>query len=174
MSDKNFEREKLVYEQNYEQLRAVNAHMNNIPLMSMTITGALWFAIGIKELAHDEIRFMILILSAYFNLALIFALHRVRDIFQSYLEIIEAFHPSQKKQGKPKEAKLKFMKGYSMVTIYSVMMFSAAVSAMIVAFSFYWKFKISIYLGGGIVSLPLIYLIFLKLTAKLMAWFGFK
>jgi len=159
----NVEIDIVVYEQNFEQVRAINSQLNNIPVIAITITGGLWFAAGLSSNTKDEIRFLLLILSSYFNLVMIVALFRMRDVFQSYLEIIEELHPIQKKQGRTLNARLKFLKGYSLVSLYSMMLFMAAIAAHVAAYIFYWKFSMHFIIGVFITVLPILSIIFLSL-----------
>jgi hypothetical protein len=41
-----FEREKLCYEQNCEQMRSLNQIMWQVPIIAMTLTGGLWRAVA--------------------------------------------------------------------------------------------------------------------------------
>ena len=61
MSDNDFEREKVCYEQNFEQARSLNGQMNQVPVLAMTLTGGLWFAAGVTENLYPEIRFDLLV-----------------------------------------------------------------------------------------------------------------
>lgn len=161
--DESFEREKIAFEQNYEQLRSVNNHLNNLPTLAITITGGLWFAAGTIDSAGNEIKFMLLVLSSYYNIALIIAMIRVRDIFQSYLELIKNFTPAQILQGFPERPQMSLFKGYSMVMIYSSMMVSTAFSSLFIAFKFYWIDGFSIYYGFIIVFLPVFIILLIKI-----------
>lgn len=87
-----FERDKLSYEQNFEQFRAMNAIMWQVPVLAITITGGFWYAaIAVPESA-DMSRWLFLICGAL-DLALIWVLIRIRYVMGCYLKQLEAFHP---------------------------------------------------------------------------------
>lgn len=136
----DFEREKLCYEQNYEQARSLNTQMNQIPTLAITLTGGLWFAAGLSEKMQNPMRFMLLIFAGLCDIGLVLAILRVRDVFRSYLEKLEAFHPAAFVEGRPKNPKIGRLGNYSMVTVYSLLMFTACIFSLIGAFAFYWPF----------------------------------
>ena len=144
MSEENFEREKVCYQQNFEQARSLNNQMNRVPVLAMTLTGGLWFAAGITENLHCAMRFGLLVFAGCCNLALIAAALRIRDVFHSYLEKLKDFHPDSFVDGKPGEAKVPRLKDYSMIVIYCVLMGFGSLLSFSGALAFYWPF------GGGV------------------------
>jgi len=100
-----FEREKVCYKQNFEQARSLNAQMNQIPTLAITLTGGLWFAAGLTERMQTPMRFGLLIFAGLCNIGLVLAILRVRDVFHSYLEGLRAFHPPGYVEGRPKNPK---------------------------------------------------------------------
>src|SRR5574337_553130 len=89
MPDDSFERQKICYEQNFEQARSVNVQMNQVPVTAITLTGGLWFGAGVAEHIPTEIRFALLMFAGLCNLALIVSVYRIRDVFESYLEKVK-------------------------------------------------------------------------------------
>lgn len=88
-----FERDKVCYEQNYEQFRSLNQSMWQVPIIAMTLNGGLWFAAAtLREL--DIFKGPLFLLSCVFNVSLIVVLIRVRYVMGSYLEKLKEFHPA--------------------------------------------------------------------------------
>src|SRR5690348_16163492 len=106
MPEETFEREKICYEQNFEQARSLNQQMNNIPTLSITLTSGLWFGAALTQNVDAVIRFGLLLLAGIYDLVLILILFRVRDVLESYLEKIEAFDKKNFASGKPLKPKL--------------------------------------------------------------------
>ena len=78
-----FERDKVCYEQNFEQFRAMNQIMWQVPLLAMTITGGLWYA-ALTVPEAQEMRRPLMLLSAIFDFALVAVLWRVRYVMGEY------------------------------------------------------------------------------------------
>ncbi|GMV63193.1 MAG: hypothetical protein AMXMBFR74_23610 [Parvibaculum sp.] len=153
--------EQLCYVQNFEQFRSLNTQMNHVPVLAMTLTGGLWFGAGVTENLDMEIRFALIMLAGFSNLALILIVYRIRDVLESYLERIEAFHPASFAGGKPTNPQLPWLGSYSMITIFCTLMMLAAIFSFISAFWTYWPFAISRCwgVGGFVVLLAALYLL---------------
>jgi hypothetical protein len=54
--DREFERQKLCYEQNCEQMRSLNQIMWQVPIIAMTLTGGLWYGVATLSAAQTGIR----------------------------------------------------------------------------------------------------------------------
>lgn len=161
MSDSDdFERQKLCYEQNFEQARSLNSQMNQVPVLAMTLTGGLWFAAGVTEHLYPEIRFSLLLFAGFCNIALILAALRIRDVFHSYLERIKQFRPDSFASGKPEYAKVPRLGDYSMITIYCALMAIGSVLSFAGALGFYWPFGSGRWIGIVVVILMLVILYF--------------
>lgn len=156
-----YDREKVCYEQNCQQARALNLQMNQVPVLSMTLTGGLWFGAGVNEHLPTEIKFSLLFFAGLCNLALILAVLRIRDVLESHFEKIEAFHAASFASGRPLNPKIPWLGSYSMISIYSVLMIIAALFSFSGAFWKYWPFNFSVWYGIGLffMTLLLIYLI---------------
>lgn len=87
-----FEREKACYEQNYQQFRAMNQIMWQIPIIAITLTGGLWYAVSTQQ-GIALFRAPALFLGAVLDLALIIVLIRVRYVMGAHLERLRAFYP---------------------------------------------------------------------------------
>lgn len=90
--DQIFERDKVCYEQNCEQFRAMNQLMWQVPLVAITVTGGLWFA-AIDVTNAASYKGALFMLAAVLDLSLVFVLIRVRYVMGQYLRMIEAFNP---------------------------------------------------------------------------------
>jgi hypothetical protein len=136
--DAEFERDRVTYEQNCAFARNLNDQMNRMPTIAVTVTGGLWFGAGIAEGLQDSIRFALLLFAGIVNLALILAIFRVRDVYQSHLEKMKEFHPPGFVPSQPKKPRLGRFGGYSMVTVYAILMSIACILSFAGAFGFYW------------------------------------
>jgi hypothetical protein len=141
MSDNDFARDQACYEQNFEHARTLNTQMNQVPALAMTLTGGLWFGAGVTSNLDTEFRFALLIFAGLCDLALILAILRIRDVFESYLEKIEKFSPSNFASGVPSKPKMPWLGSYSMISIYCTLIFVAAVFSFCGAFWKYWPFQ---------------------------------
>ena len=90
--DENFEREKVCYEQNFEQFRSLNQIMWQVPIIAMTLTGGIWFgAASVGSMSGFQ--YLLLVLAAMGNIGLIVVLTRTRFVMEGYLEAIKRFNP---------------------------------------------------------------------------------
>lgn len=147
MTDQDFEREKVCYEQNFEHARSLNAQMNQVPVLAMMLTGGLWFGAGVTSGLPTLFRFALLIFASLCDLALILAAYRIRDVFQSYLDKIEAFCPSSFAGGTPTNPKMPWLGNYSMISIYCALFLFGALFSVFAAFWKYWPFSFDVWIG---------------------------
>lgn len=92
VSEQNFERDKVCYEQNFQQFRDMNQIMWQVPILAITITGGLWFAaVGVDD--AWVFRRPIFLLSGVLDFALVFVLWRIRYVMGAHLVKIRAFNP---------------------------------------------------------------------------------
>lgn len=159
MPDHDFERERACYEQNFIQARTLNQQMNQVPTLSVTLTGGLWFAAGVSENLEIGIRFALLLFVGLCNIALVLAAIRIRDTFASYLEKIKEFHPPSFASGRPSDPKLPSLGDYSMISIYCSLMGVASLISFVGAFFIYWPFE-QLNRWAGISVLTVILLVF--------------
>jgi hypothetical protein len=126
MSNEPFEREKVCYEQNFEQFRSLNEQMNRVPTIAVTLTGGLWFGAAVTQNMDLMIRFALLVFAGLANVALGLSCLRIRDVMQSYAEKIRAFNETSFASGRPARPTLGRFGDYSMIGIYAVLMVFAA------------------------------------------------
>lgn len=159
MPDNEYAREQACYEQNFEQARTLNSQMNQVPALAMTLTGGLWFGAGVTSDLPVEFRFALLLFAGLCDLALILAILRIRDVFESYLEKIEPFHPASFASGKPKNPKMPRLGSYSMISIYCTLIFVGAVFSFFGAYWKYWPFQTGRWIGVALllIALAIIY-----------------
>lgn len=164
-STKKFEREKLCYEQNFLQARALNSQMVQIPIVSITLTGGLWYGgvaiTGIPELAS----FGLLFLAFLTNLSLILSTFRVRQVFKCYLDKIEEFCPTSFVNGKPNAAKRPLLQDNSMASLLCFQLFLAALFSAFAAMNYYWPFE-----SNQCVGYIIIFGIVIAFLALLFGW----
>ncbi|MFN3828256.1 MAG: hypothetical protein ACK4NR_11615 [Micavibrio sp.] len=134
-------REQLSFQHNFEQARSLISQINHIPIIAITITGGLWYGAGVAEEIDDGIRFMLMVFAGVCNIAFSLSLLRVRDVLESYLEKIEAFNPATFASGKPKKPKMPLLQNYSVVRMFSLLMFIAGLCSFFVALLKYWPFS---------------------------------
>jgi hypothetical protein len=149
MTGHDFDREKVCYEQNFEHARTLNAQMNQMPVLAMTVTGGLWFGAGVTDHLPTEFRFALLIFASLCDLALVLAILRVRDVFESYLEKIKAFYPASFASGIPAKPKMPWLGSYSMISIYCALILLASLFSAVAAFWKYWPFGSGVWFGIG-------------------------
>jgi hypothetical protein len=89
-----FDRDRVCYEQNFQQFRAMNQIMWQVPLLAITITGGLWYA-AVSVTGAQEFKRPLFALSAILDIALIFVLVRVRYVMGAYLEKLKEFNPAR-------------------------------------------------------------------------------
>ena len=89
-----FEREKLCYEQNCENLRSLNQIMWQVPMIAMTLTGGVWYAVATLAGMATSIKYGLLVFVTLANIFLILILQRVRSVMAAYLAKIKEFHPA--------------------------------------------------------------------------------
>jgi hypothetical protein len=82
---REWEKEDIVFVQHYEAFRSLNAHMWQIPMLAVTITGGLLATLDISNLI-TAINAALLFLAFISNYALILVLHRTRFIMGRILE----------------------------------------------------------------------------------------
>ncbi|MFC5387050.1 class I SAM-dependent methyltransferase [Aquamicrobium segne] len=85
--------EKEAYEQNYLQFRSLNQIMWQIPVLAMTLTGGLWFAVSRAD-SESLVAPMLLLTAVVGNLALVVVLRRFRFVMGKYLDWLKKSYPS--------------------------------------------------------------------------------
>jgi hypothetical protein len=93
-----FERAKACFEQNSEHIRSLNQIMWKVPLLAMTLTGGLWFAVATTPTLTRPAQIGFMLLAAIANIALVLVLARIRFVMQGYIERVELFY----EEGRPR------------------------------------------------------------------------
>lgn len=92
-AEEAFQRLKSAYEQNCQQFRALNQVMWQVPMIAVTLTGGLWYAVATLRSVDPEIRSGLLAFSAIGNLLLVLMINRVRDVMDGHLQKMREFCP---------------------------------------------------------------------------------
>lgn len=82
--------QKVIYEQRCQDFRSLNGFLWQSPLIIMSLTGGLWFAVASFALSETA-RTMLLIFAGLANILMIGALIRLRFVMQSVLNDIRAY-----------------------------------------------------------------------------------
>ena len=82
--------QKAIYEQRCGDFRSLNGFLWQSPLIIMTLTGGLWFAVASFALSESA-RTMLLVFAGLANLLMIGALIRLRWVMQSVLRDIRSY-----------------------------------------------------------------------------------
>lgn len=77
------------FEQNHETFRSLNHQMWQIPLISMTLTGGLWFGVSRVE-GQPLFQIALLLMATIGNAALFLVIQRLRYVMEQTLDWIEA------------------------------------------------------------------------------------
>lgn len=128
-----FERDKICYEQNFEQFRAMNQIMWQVPLLVMTLTGGLWYAAATLEIA-SLLKVAISLLSVVWDVTFIFVLVRVRHVMEAYLSQLRKFHPAGFVEA---SGTTWYNKGWAVVWALSIALGLAALFGLAGAISFW-------------------------------------
>jgi hypothetical protein len=129
-----FDRDKVCYEQNFQQFRAMNQIMWQVPLLAITITGGLWYAALNVSLAQDFKRPLFL-LSAVLDFALIFVLVRIRYVMAAYLEKVKAFNPAAYVEA---PGTCFFNRNYVVVRAFSIALLLAGIGSVVGFINITW------------------------------------
>ncbi len=108
-----------VYEQLCNDFRSLNGFLWQTPLIVMTLTGGLWFAVASFHLT-DTARWALLISAALANIVMIVALYRLRYVMQRIQDEI------RKHDGRPVIGP-----NYTIVTCFALLLLLAAIGSVI-------------------------------------------
>ena len=112
----------LIYAQRCEDFRSLNGFLWQSPLLIMTLTGGLWFAVASFELS-DSARAMLLLFAGLANLLMIGALIRLRWVMQRVLGDIRGY-----------DGKMVTGRNYIIVGIFASLLLLAATGSFIAAY----------------------------------------
>ena len=113
--------QKAVYEQRCQDFRSLNGFLWQSPLIIMTLTGGLWFAVASFSLS-DMARTMLLAFACIANLLMIGALYRLRWVMQRVLEDIRDYDGKRRIKG-----------DYTIVQLFGAMLLLTALGSAIAA-----------------------------------------
>lgn len=111
MSENEFERKKVCYEQNCENFRSLNKIMWQVPIIAMTLTGGLGY--GLERLSNvGEFKTDLLIFAGIANVVFVIVLFRLRYVMEELLEKMELFETGNARSSK----------SYIVVSIFSALL----------------------------------------------------
>lgn len=113
--------QKAIYEQRCQDFRSLNGFLWQSPLIIMSLTGGLWFAVASFALSNAA-RSMLLVFACIANLLMIGALVRLRWVMQRVLEDIRDYDGKRKTKG-----------DYTIVKIFSAMLLLTAIGSAVAA-----------------------------------------
>ncbi len=111
--------QKVIYEQRCEDFRSLNGFLWQSPLIIMSLTGGLWFAVASFALS-DAARSMLLVFAGLANLLMIGALIRLRWVMQSVLTDIRGYDDKTKVGG-----------NYIIVGVFSLLLLMTAIGSFV-------------------------------------------
>jgi hypothetical protein len=111
--------DKVVYEQLCNDFRSLNGFLWQTPLIFMTLTGGLWFAVASFDLTSTA-RSWLLIFAGAANLLMIAALYRLRFVMQGIMERIQKLD----KRPDPRW-------NYFIVTCFALLLSTAAIGSFV-------------------------------------------
>ncbi|SCM72901.1 Type 12 methyltransferase [uncultured Pleomorphomonas sp.] len=125
---------KAAFDQNHASFRSLNQQMWQIPLISMTLTGGLWFGVSRAE---DFFLFQIalLLLAAAGNGALFIILLRVRFVMEQYLKWLETNYPAGFVSARGTQW---YSRSYLVRSLFQAMLVLAAVLSLILMGATAW------------------------------------
>jgi hypothetical protein len=115
--------QKVIYEQRCQDFRSLNGFLWQSPLIIMSLTGGLWFAVASFALSTSA-RSMLLVFACLANLLMMAALVRLRWVMQQVLEDIRDYDGKRRTKG-----------DYTIVRIFSAMLFFTAIGSGIAAYN---------------------------------------
>lgn len=127
--NKDCERAKVCYEQNCENLRSLNQIMWQVPIVAMTLTGGLWYAVATQSALGMGIKYLLLSFGAVANGLLIFVLQRVRSVMAAYLVKIKEFNPGSFADSQSEQA-TKWLRERGVANTFCVLLLIAAVMSL--------------------------------------------
>jgi Mn2+/Fe2+ NRAMP family transporter len=109
----------VIYDQRCQDFRSLNGFLWQSPLIIMTLTGGLWFAVASFDMSTGA-RSMLLIFAGLANLIMIGALVRLRLVMQSVLTDIRKLDNLHK---------IRF--GFTIVILFSLLLLMAAIGSFV-------------------------------------------
>lgn len=138
-----FEFAQIVFQQNFEQFRHLNAQMNRIPAFAVTLTAGFWYVAVVVENYGQSLdptreqlaRWALMIFAGLCNFALVSIAIRIRDVMDDYLNRVRRFEGTWWTERTPS---LPWFRDYSMISMYSVLIIAGGVLSWVGAFVLFW------------------------------------
>lgn len=111
--------QKAIYEQRCQDFRSLNGFLWQSPLIIMSLTGGLWFAVANFALSNTA-RSMLPVFACIANLLMIGALVQLRWVMQLVLEDIRGYDGKRRTKG-----------SYTIVNIFSAMLLFTAIGSAV-------------------------------------------
>jgi SAM-dependent methyltransferase len=118
---------KAAFDQNHASFRSLNQQMWQIPLISMTLTGGLWFGVSRVE-DFPLFQLSLLFLAVAGNAALFVILLRLRFVMERHLKWLEACYPAGFVSARGEEW---YNRPFAVRTLFQSMLLLAAALSMI-------------------------------------------
>lgn len=116
--------------------------MNRIPAFAVTLTAGFWYVAVVSDYggtlgAVEEklARFALMLFAGICDLVLVCIAIRVRDVMDDYLARVKRFEGEWWSERTPS---LPFFRGYSMISMYSVLILAGAAFSWLGAFLLFW------------------------------------
>ena len=107
--------------------------MWQVPIVAMTLTGGLWYAVISVEHVNPHARAAILAFSAIANIVFCVMIHRVRSVFGEYLCKIRSFNEASFVDSTGNGGKCMFLRDRVVVKGFGILLVIAAVMSAVAA-----------------------------------------
>lgn len=128
------EMHKAAFDQNHASFRSLNQQMWQIPLISMTLTGGLWFGVSRVE-DFPLFQLALLFLAAAGNGALFVIILRLRFVMQQHLDWLEKTYPAGHVSAKGTQW---YNKPFLVRSLFQFMLLLAAILSLILLIATAW------------------------------------
>lgn len=173
--DHAFDREKVVFEQNFLQFRHLNEQMNKVPPFAVTLTGGFWYVAVIQHFTTSltpqleaTARFLLMTFAAIADFMLVLISIRIRDVMRGYQREIEAFSGKAVEQSDVYQGRLG-LGNYSMIAMYATMMLTASLVSVVGAFALFWP-RMGLPMCYGVIGVPGAVLLVVLVSMVLPKW----
>lgn len=118
-SDANFERKKVIFEQDCQEFRSLNGFLWQIPIIVSTLTGGLWF--GATKVGENLfVQSSLFLLAGVANICFVVVLWRLRKgVMEPLLESITTYQGRPRNEGK-----------YTMIWMFTVLLVLSSVLSL--------------------------------------------
>ena len=130
-AEDQFNRDKACYEQNAQQMRALNQIMWQVPIIAMTLTGGLWYAVAAVKGMDNVVRVALLFFAVVSNIGLVFMINRVRDVMSLHFKKMKEFNPTAFVDASAADRPVMFLRDRGVCATFSWLMSIAALLSLI-------------------------------------------